>query len=317
MSHERHHTSRTGDALVAHRPHGPASSVAAPVERRMKVDPCTNARSMYQRGPDGSEMYASYYNSNDDPTFQKRFNSHKNGGAFVQSAQFTFMSHGGVGDGSQFPGYRQRHHGARQEHPRHPVMVEESMDEDMHEVRSDTGDDTDVHAKHRAKVKSQSTKGDPIVEEPDDDGKGYHDSGSRTHRHGGKKGERGSHRDTTHDAYPTNTSTFLMDPWGVESIMERMMQPPLGFGDPFIYAPQRAHAQSGRRPPSASYGSKRQQLIPYTRGGVMGGPFTDDFFGIGSPENPFCMMEAMRHHMQQQRAAMFGGTDPFARVFPR
>ncbi|CBZ24115.1 hypothetical protein, unknown function [Leishmania mexicana MHOM/GT/2001/U1103] len=288
MPGDRRRASRTNDALVAHRPDDSAS----PVERRIKVDPQTHTKSLYQRGPDGSEMYAYYYNSNDDPTFQERYNRHNNGNAFVQSAHFTYVSHGG-GEG--------RNHSAVKERQR-PVVVEEREGEDEHVARTDSGSNANVYGKHRDKEKHRSSKQDPIVEEPDGDDD-YSDANSRAYHRSGKKDERGSHPDAPE---------FWRDPWGMESIMAEMMQPPLGFEDPFPFTSRRAQVQGRQKSPSASHQSK-WQLSPYTRGGVMGGPFTGDFFGTGGPESPFRMMEAMQYHMHRQRAAMFGGVDPFAR----
>ncbi|AYU76385.1 protein of unknown function - conserved [Leishmania donovani] len=288
MPDDRRRSSRTDGALVAHRPDDSAS----PVERRMRVDPRTHTKSLYQRGPDGSEMYASYYNSNDDPTFQERFNRHNNGNAFVQSAQFTYVSHG-CGGG--------RNPGVVKERQR-PVVVEEPVGADKHEASTDSGNNANVYANHRDKEKRRTSKQDPIVEEPDGEND-YNDADSRAHRRSGKKGERSSHPDALE---------FWRDPWGMESMMAEMMQPPLGFGDAFPFTSRRAPAQGRQKSPSASDESK-WQLSPYSRGGVMGGPFTGDFFGTGGPESPFRMMEAMQYHMHKQRAAMFGGVDPFAR----
>ncbi|KAG5511323.1 hypothetical protein GH5_07572 [Leishmania sp. Ghana 2012 LV757] len=293
MSHHRSRTSRASDALVAHRPHDSSSPVAPQVERWTRVDPHTNAKSVYQRGPDGSEMYASYYNSNDDPNFQERFDKRNNGGAFVQTAQFTFMSHGGAGGHGQGAGYMRQRHSSRKEGSHRPVVVEEPEDVDAYEVRSNTDDSADVHSGRKKKAHGQLMKQEPIVEEPNENDDGYGYAGSRTYRQDGKRGERDSHRDALRPKYPTDASLFSMDPWGMESIMGRMIPPPL-----------------------ASHRSHRQlQLSPYTRGGVMGGPFTGNFFGSGGPESPFRMMDAMRYHMHQQRAAMFGGVDPFAHFF--
>ncbi|CAG9569383.1 hypothetical protein LMJF_08_0860 [Leishmania major strain Friedlin] len=286
MPDDRRRASRTDDALVAHRP----ADSASPVERRTRVDPRTHTKSLYQRGRDGSEMYASYYNSNDDPAFQERFNRHSNGNAFVQSAQFTYVSHGGCGG---------RNHTVVKERQR-PVVVEEPDDADRHEASTDSGNNANVHAKHKDKEKRRSSKQDPIVEEPDSEDD-YNDADSRAYRRGGKKGEFGSHPDALE---------FWRDPWGMESIMAEMMQPPLGFGDAFPFTSRRAPAQRRLKSPSVSNESK-WQLSPHTRGGVMSSPFTGDLFGTGGPESPFRMMEAMQYHMHQQRAAMFGGVDPF------
>ncbi|KAG5485795.1 hypothetical protein LSCM1_07208 [Leishmania martiniquensis] len=269
MPHDRSRTSRVGDALVAHRPH----DSLPPVERQTRVDPRTHARSVYQRGSDGSEMYACYYNSNEDPTFQERFNKRNNGNAFVQTAQFTYMSRGGAG--SQGLGADS----SAKEASRRPVVVEESGDADAYEVRSNSGDNADVEAGRKKTAHHPRAQGEPIVEEPDE--------------YGGKRHRRSSRRNAMQSKYSPGASMLSMDPWGMESIMERMMQPP-----------------------SASHGLHQQlQLAPYTRGGVVSSPFTGDFFGPGGLDSPFRMMDAMQHHMRQQRAAMFGGVDPFAHFF--
>ncbi|GET86198.1 hypothetical protein, unknown function [Leishmania tarentolae] len=278
--------SRTNEALVAHRPH----SAASPVERRMTVDPRTHTKSVYQRGSDGSEMYASYYNSNDDPTFQDRFNQRRDGNVFMQSAQFTFVSHGG-GTG--------RNHNTVKERQR-PVVIEEPDDTDEHGTHTDRGHHDGGHATH-TETKRRPSKQDPIVEEPDSDDD-YNKADSRAHHRSGTKGERSSH---------PPAPAFPMHPLGMESFMEDMMPSPFGFGDVFPLTSWRAQGHGKQKSPPTSYESK-WQLSPYTHGGMMGGPFTGDFFGTGGPESPFHMMEAMRYHMHKQRASMFGGVDPFA-----
>ncbi|KAG5510816.1 hypothetical protein JKF63_07888 [Porcisia hertigi] len=277
MSHDRLRSSRADDALVARHPRDSATQV----EPRVKVDPRTHAKSFYQREPDGSEVYACYYNSNDDPTFQERYNNQKNSRSFVQSMQCAFVS-GGAGDHGPNTGYTQHRHATRPGRVRPPVVVEEAVDTDGREV----------HAGEGTKQTSQQRTNDPIVEEPDEGDVADSGAASRTRGVSNRRGDLRVHRDSTRSAYSPNNSAPVRDPWGIDSMMAQMMQPL-----------------------SASHRSHRHELMPNNVGGIMGGPFSSPFFGSGELDSPFRMMDAMRYHMRQQRAAMFGGVDPFPQLF--
>ncbi|KAK7199335.1 hypothetical protein NESM_000906200 [Novymonas esmeraldas] len=263
---------RTNDALVTHHPRG----AVPPVERRTRVDPRTHARSVYERGPDGSQMYASYYNSNDDPTFHTRFHQHGNGGAFVQSAQFTFVSHGGGGAGDADYAVHHRSGGMAAPPPPPPPPPPVVEEEDDRSRDSDHGG----HAPHTQQQRRPS-HAEPIVEEPDDDDEDDVRE-RRAPRHERRRDTHRSPRAHARAAHPTGAAPFMADPWGMDAMFATMMQQQSAF--PLLAAP-------------------RAQPLP---------PYAGDMFGAGGFENPFRMMEAMQRHMQQQRTAMFGGVDPFA-----
>ncbi|KPI90608.1 hypothetical protein ABL78_0204 [Leptomonas seymouri] len=251
MSHDRERAHRSSHALVktdrsAVSRANPASSQ---VERYAQVDERTRAKTLYQRDGQGNEMYAAYYNSNDDPTFQERYNTDGNR-AFVTTSSFTFVSNGGNG---------------MQWQQRAPTAVVEE------ETSTGPGVDTRRFSRTRDAPAAQ-----PIVEEPDDDSASDYVYTDDEHKP----------RRTTYDT-PDR-------------------RPPL----------HHPHSRHGQQQPSPHYGdeSDARQLMPFADSNrMMRNFFMDDFFS--GPRDPFGMMDAMRQHMSQQRAAMFRGVDPFANFF--
>lgn len=254
MAQERAPIHRASDAVAtttaANRSTtAPHLSAAMPVERRTHTDARTHATSIYERDGRGREVYATYYNSNEDPTFQARYNTAGNG-AYVHSSAFTFVSHGGAQTPQRGP----------------TATVEEVEAEPSVEARRS----------HRTRTMPTAQ---PIIEEPDDDDEEDNRYGDVEHR------QRRAHRDDGHRP--------------LSHTLHRQHQL------------QRTSAQPHRDDASRAY-----QLSPFApqRAMMMHDFMNDDSFFAG-PRNPFGMMDAMRHHMSQQRAAMFGGVDPFANFF--
>nr|ACS87813.1 conserved hypothetical protein [Angomonas deanei] len=234
---------RERSAALPSRPSGDAA-------RYTHTDERTHAKHYYERDGRGREVYATYYNSDDDPSFQARYNADGRR-AFVSSTAFTFTSNGkGM---EEVPQQQQR----RRFDTRAPTaVVEEEPAEPMR--RGST----------RATPHAQ-----PIVEEPDDDedSYAYMEKARPPHRereHGASTLSRHHH----HQRYP-DPSPFRDDN------RERQLYP--------LNAMMRPH-------PMQDF-------------------FADDFFF--GPRDPFSMMDTMRQHMSRQRAAMFGGVDPFASFF--
>lgn len=320
MAHEKSSAPRTSDAMAVVPRRSSGDAAAAQVERRTQVDPRTHARSVYQRGQDGSEVYASYYNSNDDPEFQRCHNRDGRGSAFVQSVQFSYVSNGGALPPSQQQQQQQRRRHHRPTSAASPTVVEE--DAEVEKVRPvydyDLGDEHDAHgtaaARTRGARSNTGTTRQPVVEEPDDE---VDDDGAERAAHRTTRGQHHRTRDiVAHDAGRAHRGTYAPfaapDPFGMDAMMSDMMFPSWMNSSPTPFsraaqAPVRPNQSRGGDAAVASYNNSRART-----GAVMGGAFSQDFFG---PDSPFRMMEAMEYHMQQQRAAMFGGRDPFANFF--
>lgn len=245
MAYDRERSQRAVNAVATT---APRQHPASPAERRVHIDERTHAKSLYQRDGQGREVYATYYNSNDDPTFQARHNAHGNT-AFVTSSAFTFVSHGGV----------------PQQQQRAPRAVVE-----------DASDAPEVETRGSHRFSRTAPTAQPIVEEPDDD-------------------------DECDDNY--NESR--------EEVRHARREPRYDVADPYLSPRHHSHRTAAARP----YSSDAFQLSPFVRprAMMMNDFMMDDFFG--GPGSPFAMMDAMRQNMAQQRAAMFGGVDPFANFF--
>lgn len=245
------HTHHAANALV-NTNHSAVRRVspAAPVARHTHVDERTHTKTFYERDGHGREAYGTYYNSNDDPAFQARYN--KDGShAFVTTSAFTFVSHNGAGRAPRAQPYAA---------PTTTVVEEASPEPE------------DTYT-HRGSARSPSTHvAQPVVEEPDDDAEdeyGYTSSARKP-------------RATRYDT--------------------------LSRDSPLPHPRRTAPSQQYRDTPDM------YQLSPFARPNMlMRDFFMDDFFD--GPRNPFGMFDAMRRHMSQHRAAMFGGVDPFADFF--
>ncbi|KPA74687.1 hypothetical protein ABB37_09012 [Leptomonas pyrrhocoris] len=254
--HDREHTHRaaTGALVRTDRPaapHLPPAS-ASQVERRTHVDERTHAKAYYARDGQGREVYATYYNSNDDPTFQARYNNHNGQRTFMTTSSFTCVSNGG--SNTRNP-------------QRMPAAVIEEEDEP--EV-------PDVDTRRHFYTRAAQPAAQPIVEEPDDDGN------------------------------DNDTEYAYMD-----SVRRSRDAPDLL--SPYH---QHHHRQQQQQQPSRHYrdDTDMYQLSPFGPSNMlMHDFFMDDF--LGGPRSLFGGMDAMRQHMSRQRAAMFGGVDPFVNFF--
>jgi hypothetical protein len=260
MAHDREHTHHALSTVVkAERSAVPRMNPASQVERRIHTDEHTHAKSYYERDGAGRETYATYYNSNDDPTFQARYNTNGRH-AFVSASSFTFVSNGN----------NSRSSASARKSPRAPVYAPTAI------VEEAASPEPETHTRHASRTHTTPTA-QPIVEEPDDDDDGskyaYMDDVRKSH--GPRYGAVDHLSSFHHENLPSRRN-----------------------------APARYHGDD----------TMAYQLSPFVQpNALMRDFFMDDFFD--GPRGAFGMMDAMRQHMSRQRAAMFGGVDPFANFF--
>lgn len=228
------------------------------------VDQQTGAKGFYTRDErTGAQAQGFYYNSNDDPSFQRRMKKDGKEG-FVQQQMYVYSSTSGSAPPMHM-GANSRHH-----RPYVTTVVEEEVD----------GEQPTPHTPN-PKAATQ-----PIVEEPDDN-----DDHHRRHRHRepsnrGQSTGKGKERSTnSHNYAPPAlyTNDEVMSPFALmHAEMARMQQDamlrmnhmmggagggPFSFASPFGVAP----GAGGRR----GRGRGQEELDPF---GFGYSPFFDDPF---------------------------------------